>query len=117
MSKNKDPKKKKNKKTKKVTEEGKFDHPLYGWATPVIEYDLPVFKAPRGPIKFNVSPSFNPTRGGDYMNISRFVSVGSLVGLVVAALGHTLFGYSGLELVAGSLALHYGADLIEDVLS
>lgn len=51
------------------------------------------------------------------MKIKKLAKVGSLVGLVAAALGHAVFGYSGLELVAGSLALHYGGDLLDDVLS
>lgn len=55
--------------------------------------------------------------GGDYMNIHKLANVGSLLAFAAAALGHAVFGYSGLELVAGGLFLHAGADLIEDVLS
>lgn len=51
------------------------------------------------------------------MNIHKLASVGSLLAFAAAALGHAVFGYSGLELVAGGLFLHAGADLIEDVLS
>lgn len=51
------------------------------------------------------------------MNFGKLANVGALVALAAAALGHTLFGYSGLELVAGGLFLSAGADLIEDVLS
>lgn len=51
------------------------------------------------------------------VSVSKLVNLGSLVAFVAAALGNTLFGYSGLELVAGGLALHVGADVIDSVLS
>ncbi len=51
------------------------------------------------------------------LSIKKLAHVGSVVALVAAALGNTVFGYSGLELVAGGLALHVGGDLLEDVIS
>lgn len=51
------------------------------------------------------------------LSISKLVNVASFLTFVAAALGNTVFGYSGLELVAGGLALHAGADIIENVLS
>lgn len=50
-------------------------------------------------------------------SVSKLVNLGSFVALLAAALGNTLFGYSGVELVAGGLALHVGADVIDNVLS
>lgn len=100
----------KKKKSKKVTEEGKFDHPLYA--------PLPVFKAHKGPIEFPES-IFNPKRGGDHMQISvsRLANVGALLAFGAAAFGNVVFGVSGLELVAAGLGLHAGGDLLEDILS
>ena len=50
------------------------------------------------------------------LSISKLVNVASFISLVAAALGNTVFGYSGLELVAGGLALHVGSEVIENVL-
>lgn len=62
--------------------------------------------------------------GGDFImastpsiSVSKLANVASLLAFVAAALGNTVFGYSGLELVAGGLALHAGADVLESVLS
>lgn len=51
------------------------------------------------------------------MNIGKLFHVASLVAFAAAAIGNTLFGHSGLELVAGGLFLYAGGDLAEDVLS
>lgn len=114
MSKNK-----KSKKSKKVTQEGKFDHPLYGWTAPVIEYDLPIFTANRGPIEFPEPVQFQSMRGGDHMQISvsRLANVAALLAFGAAAFGNVVFGLQGLELVAAGLGLHAGGDLLEDILS
>lgn len=50
-------------------------------------------------------------------SVSKLAHISALVALVAAALGNTLFGHSGLELVSAGLALHVGGDLLEDVLS
>lgn len=109
----------KKKKAKKVTQEGKFDHPLYGWATSPIEYDLPVFRANRGSIEFPEPNFTSQNREVIYMgvSISRLFHVASLVAFGGAVLGSTLFGHGGLELVSAGLFLHVGADLAEDVLA
>ena len=51
------------------------------------------------------------------VSIAKLAHVGSLVAFVAAALGNTVFGYSGLELIGGGLALYAGGDLLEDILS
>lgn len=109
--------KKSKKKAKKVTQEGKFDHPLYG-AGFGYEFDLPVFRAPRGPIEYP-EPSFQSMRGGDHMQISvsRLANVAALLAFGAAAFGNVVLGLSGLELVAAGLGLHAGGDLLEDILS
>lgn len=50
------------------------------------------------------------------ISISKLANVASVVALAAAAFGNTVFGLSGLELVAAGLALHSGGDLLEDVL-
>ena len=52
-----------------------------------------------------------------HISVKKLAHLGSIVALVAAALGNTVFGYSGLELVAGGLALHVGGDLLNDVVS
>lgn len=41
----------------------------------------------------------------------------SFLTFVLAFFGNTVFGYSGLELVSGGLALYVGADLIDGFLN
>lgn len=51
------------------------------------------------------------------VSISRLAHVGSLLAFGAAAFGNTVFGNSGLELVAAGLALYVGGDIAEGVLS
>lgn len=51
------------------------------------------------------------------VSISKLFHVASLVAFGAAAIGSTLFGHGGLELVAGGLFLYASGDLAEDVLS
>lgn len=89
-----------------------------------VRFELPVFHAQRGGIKFADLSSTSQNEGGDSImaassgvSISKVAHAASLVAFVAAAIGSTLFGHTGLELVAGGLALYAGGDLLEDVLS
>jgi uncharacterized membrane protein len=52
-----------------------------------------------------------------HVSVSKLFHVASLVAFIAAIFGNTVFGHSGIELVAAGLAFHAGADLAEDVLS
>lgn len=51
------------------------------------------------------------------ISIRKLANVGALVAFGAALLGNAIFGHAGLELVAAGLALHTGADLLEDILA
>ena len=51
------------------------------------------------------------------MSISKLFHVASIAAFVAGAIGSTVFGHSGLELLSGGLALYVSADVIEDVLN
>lgn len=51
------------------------------------------------------------------VSISKLANLAAVLALAAAAFGNTVFGVSGLELVASGLALHVGGDVLESVLN